>query len=105
MIKSALSVPDSDQVTVSFALYVDTAVWFSWTDTVSLPDITILTLSLGSSVTVIATFFWALAPDVSVTVTVKLYTLLVPKSDGFSKSGAELNDNSPLFEILNLLLS
>ena len=78
MLKRPLLVPDKDQVTVSFALYVDTAVWFSWTDTVSLPDITILTLSLGSSVTDIATFFWALAPDVSVTVTVKLYTLLVP---------------------------
>ena len=78
MLKRPLSVPESDQVTVSFALYVNTAVWFSWTDTVWLPVITILTLSLESSVTVIATFFWTLAPDVSVTVTVKLYKLLVP---------------------------
>ena len=52
MLKSALSVPDSDQVTVSFALYVDTAVWFSWTDTVSLPVIT--GLSSSTSVTAVS---------------------------------------------------
>ena len=57
MLKKPLSVPESDQVTVSFALYVDTAVWFSKTVTVSLPEITISTLSLVSSVTVIATLF------------------------------------------------
>ena len=70
--------PDNDQVTVSFALYVDTDVWFSKTDTVSLPEITISTLSLRSSVTVILTVFEALDSEVSVTLTAMTYSLFSP---------------------------
>ena len=77
ILKRLLSVPDNDQETVSFALYVDTVVWFSSTETDSLPVIIKSTVSL-TSVTVIATFFEAFAPEVSVTFTVKLYMLLVP---------------------------
>ena len=40
MLKSPLSVPDKDQVTVSLALYVDTAVWFSCIVKEALPVIT-----------------------------------------------------------------
>ena len=82
MIKSALSVPDSDQVTVSFALYVDTAVWFSKTDTVWLPVIT--GLSSSTSVTVTVTAKSLVLLELSVAVTVKLYSLFTPTSPGAS---------------------
>ena len=52
MLKRPLSVPDKDQVTVSFALYVDTAVWFSATETVELPETTGLVSSTSVTFTV-----------------------------------------------------
>ena len=44
-------------------------------------------------------------PELSVAVTITLYWLSAPLSSGDSKSGEELNDSSPVFEILNKLLS
>ena len=82
ILKRPLSFPDNDQVTVSFALYVDTAVWFSKTDTVWLPVIT--GLSSSTSVTVIVIERSPILPELSVAVTVKLYSLFTPSSPGAS---------------------
>ena len=82
MLKKPLSVPDSDQVTVSFALYVDTAVWFSTTETEELPVITGLVSSISFTVTVTAKSL--VLPELSVALTVKLYTLFAPSSPGAS---------------------
>ena len=82
MLKSALSVPDSDQVTVSFALYVDTTVWFSATETAELPEITGSVSSTSVTATVTAKSLVLL--ELSVAVTVKLYSLFTPSSPGAS---------------------
>ena len=57
------------------------------------------------SVTVIVTERSLVLLELSVAVTVKLYSLFSPSSPGDSKSGAELNDRSPVFEILKRPLS
>ena len=82
MLKRPLSVPESDQVTASFALYVDTAVWFSWTDTVWLPVIT--GLSSSKSVTVAVTAKSPVLLELSVAITVISYTLSELLSAGCS---------------------
>ena len=59
----------------------------------------------SASVTVTVTVKSLVLLELSVAVTVTLYSLSSPSSSGNSKSGAELNDSSPVFEILNNPLS
>ena len=95
MIKSALSVPDSYQVPVSFALYVDTAVWFSASETAELPETTGSVSSTSVTVTVTAKASLTF-PALSVAISDTLYSLLLsPALRGFSKSGGEINVNTP----------
>ena len=83
MLKRPLSVPDKDQVTVSFALYVDTAVWFSATETAELPEITGSASSTSVTVTVTAKASLTF-PALSVAISDTLYSLLAPSSPGTS---------------------
>ena len=107
ILKNSLSTPESDHVTGSFELKVATTVWFSATDGVSLlTELTIIGWTSSISITVIVTKRELLVlPELSVAVTITLYWLSAPLSSGDSKSGEELNDSSPVFEILNKLLS
>ena len=55
--------------------------------------------------TVIVTAKSLVLLELSVAVTVKLYSLFGPSSSGNSKSGAELNVSSPPFEMIKRPLS
>ena len=85
MLNNPLSIPRSDQITGLFEEKVATTVWFSTADTLfEFSEEVITGLLSSTSVTVTVTAKSLELPELSVAVTVKLYSLFAPSSPGTS---------------------
>ena len=85
MLNNPLSIPESDQITGLSEKKVATTLWFSTADTLLEFSEEVITGLLSSTLfTVTVTAKSLVLPELSVALTVKLYTLFAPSSPGAS---------------------